>query len=930
MASTASFEIAKGHVTVNAILDKKQIEKTAVQSMDIAGKRAGQAFSKQFNTQLRTDLRATKAVATTIGQSIGSAAGQIAGSQFSSFFQAGIQSNSNPIKEAAEKLGTQAAKSMAAKIVDGYQAAITAKFKGIQNKASSMFDAIGDKAKKSGNIILNGLTGGKGDSLKNFLGGAFEKLDMFGKVGGEIGSRLMSTIGSALAAGGPYVAGAAAILAAGFVAEFGAVLIPMIGGVLGGALITNVAVVGIAAGIKGAAQSPKVKDAWKGLADGAKEMFQNATASFVTPVTNSIKLFQKELTPIGGQLTDIFLNLAPSIEKLAGNAAGFVKGLLGGFKDISAVARPFIDRLGSGLQLLGENLGKMLSEFSKNKEAIAGAYAAFDLFIKAASNGLPYLIKAVELLSQAFFKVIGHVTGVLKSFASGAKALGMDELAGKLDGAANGMQNFMQSSVNASTGIAGLTSGLSANTIATDSNTTALGRNIESQTKLLSLNLTAQQAKVSQAKTEAEFTKKLGETKDGWDLNTEAGRKNQEFLYGYIGTQQQNIETQRKAIEETDGVAAANKFAADEFQKLRDKTVSAGIEMGLTSTQAKKLADETLGIPSDKNINFTTSGYSEVDQKLRALSARIISLSSGISLEAAQSEMRRDDAMAARGGFNPVKKARGGIVYGPGSGTSDSIPAMLSNKEYVIKASSVQKYGKSFFDLLNKGTYGNEMIAKYAKGGSIEVPVNVSKTKLPDISKFIADAVASGGPMGGQGGSGWTALWNALKSAVPSARLYSSVRPGDRTPYGNTSYHSSGRAIDVNPSQANFNFLHDTFGKNLKELIWGGDYRRNINNGRYYKYDDFLLRQHGPYLGKSYGNDHIHAAMDNGGVLPPKSTTMVTNATQHAEYALTADKLKDITRGTIIVNADITNIRDIEALQTLVDSVNSSQNKRVL
>jgi len=51
----------------------------------------------------------------------------------------------------------------------------------------------------------------------------------------------------------------------------------------------------------------------------------------------------------------------------------------------------------------------------------------------------------------------------------------------------------------------------------------------------------------------------------------------------------------------------------------------------------------------------------------------------------------------------PIAKAGGGAIYGPGTATSDSIPAMLSNGEYVIKASSASKYGTRFLDALNAG-----------------------------------------------------------------------------------------------------------------------------------------------------------------------------------------------------------------------------------
>jgi TP901 family phage tail tape measure protein len=50
----------------------------------------------------------------------------------------------------------------------------------------------------------------------------------------------------------------------------------------------------------------------------------------------------------------------------------------------------------------------------------------------------------------------------------------------------------------------------------------------------------------------------------------------------------------------------------------------------------------------------------------------------------------------------PQWKASGGPIYGPGSTTSDSIPAMLSNGEYVIQASAVSKYGVGFFNALNQ------------------------------------------------------------------------------------------------------------------------------------------------------------------------------------------------------------------------------------
>jgi len=55
----------------------------------------------------------------------------------------------------------------------------------------------------------------------------------------------------------------------------------------------------------------------------------------------------------------------------------------------------------------------------------------------------------------------------------------------------------------------------------------------------------------------------------------------------------------------------------------------------------------------------------------------------------------------------------GGAVVGPGSGTSDSIPALISNGEYVIKTAAVQKYGVAMFDQLNAMRFASGGLAGF-------------------------------------------------------------------------------------------------------------------------------------------------------------------------------------------------------------------------
>jgi hypothetical protein len=67
--------------------------------------------------------------------------------------------------------------------------------------------------------------------------------------------------------------------------------------------------------------------------------------------------------------------------------------------------------------------------------------------------------------------------------------------------------------------------------------------------------------------------------------------------------------------------------------------------------------------------------------------------------------------------------ANGGYVTGPGTSTSDSIPARLSAGEYVLNAAAVRSVGVSFLDALNGIAHGPRVTAgrlALAEGGLVE------------------------------------------------------------------------------------------------------------------------------------------------------------------------------------------------------------------
>ena len=87
-----------------------------------------------------------------------------------------------------------------------------------------------------------------------------------------------------------------------------------------------------------------------------------------------------------------------------------------------------------------------------------------------------------------------------------------------------------------------------------------------------------------------------------------------------------------------------------------------------------------------------------------------------------------------KGPTSIIRQASGGMITGPGTGTSDSIPAYLSNGEYVVNAKSAATFG-----------YGNlEKINKMAAGGM------ATKFNVPAYSTGGRMKYSEGGPVGGQ------------------------------------------------------------------------------------------------------------------------------------------------------------------------------------
>lgn len=181
--------------------------------------------------------------------------------------------------------------------------------------------------------------------------------------------------------------------------------------------------------------------------------------------------------------------------------------------------------------------------------------------------------------------------------------------------------------------------------------------------------------------------------------------------------EQQSIFTQAKSYGAAPGTPDFDKYAQG-LERIRE--LSQAKETG--SSFAKSLTDDLI------------AGTSAADA-LKSAVTRLLQSLANSAIDSIASTIFKAGTAGSGGGIigsllGAVKLAGGGRVVGPGSGTSDSIPALLSHGEFVMNAASSQKYGP-LLAALNSGT-----VRRFAAGGAVSMPAS---------SNAVPSASASGG-----------------------------------------------------------------------------------------------------------------------------------------------------------------------------------------
>lgn len=174
----------------------------------------------------------------------------------------------------------------------------------------------------------------------------------------------------------------------------------------------------------------------------------------------------------------------------------------------------------------------------------------------------------------------------------------------------------------------------------------------------------------------------------------------------------------------------ANNVLATALQAVLQKAIGSLTTMiGLGKT---KTAQEVASAAKEKAAQAAKSGTLAANATAALIAANPWAAPAAAGIVAGQMG-------AARAAGSVFKD--GGFVTGPGTGTSDSIPAMLSNGEFVINAAAVQRLGTGYLNMLNSphyaegGQVGTPAMGAAGSGGS--VTLNVSAMDASSFMDFL-------------------------------------------------------------------------------------------------------------------------------------------------------------------------------------------------
>ncbi len=320
----------------------------------------------------------------------------------------------------------------------------------------------------------------------------------------------------------------------------------------------------------------------------------------------------------------------------------------------------------------------------------------------------------------------------------------------------------------------------------------------DSLDELTGKNIAADEAAIAYERSIDDLTDSIKENGHTLDIHTEKGRANRSALIDAAKAAMDHLVAMRD-----DGAALKDVTAKGE--SYRGQLIRQARQMGLTKAEAQRLIDKYLAVP--KRVTTTASinakvamrAVSDLQARINALHGRTVSIGA-TAVFYGDGSVRRIDS---RGNLGPIMKAAGGAIDGPGTETSDSIPARLSRGEHVISAREVKGAGghgaleamRSEWRSARRFATGGAVISGSPARVAAAIDLSIGRLTHLLIDRLIKNIGVGGGPAlswaksqagkpyiwGGVGPAGYdcsgfmSAITNVIEHRYPHARRFTTA-----------------------------------------------------------------------------------------------------------------------------------------------------------
>jgi len=133
-----------------------------------------------------------------------------------------------------------------------------------------------------------------------------------------------------------------------------------------------------------------------------------------------------------------------------------------------------------------------------------------------------------------------------------------------------------------------------------------------------------------------------------------------------------------------------------------------------TESDLDDVAGAAESIPEAWRTAISETGAAATQSAMQAVQSAISAIDTSINIHTTYTSSGEKPG-GGSGGGGGGSWATGGLISGPGTSTSDSIPAMLSDGEFIVRAAAVDRIGVHALHRINSGT-----LPRFKKGGKVK------------------------------------------------------------------------------------------------------------------------------------------------------------------------------------------------------------------